>query len=128
MRFFKVLFAPKEVRAALGVLDEAEYSFCRTGPYSRSAAFDLVKPYAERFILAASRLPDGISPREHVYNLIANYAGDLVESGTYHIRRGHLDPNGPGDALYNLFCEAIDELVRIGAMDSDYAEEQRGIL
>jgi len=124
MRFFKVLFGPKEVRAALGVLDEAEYAFCGVDSF-RSAAFDPVKQHVQRLVLArpsefAAVIRKGTSPREYVYSAIANRAGDLLESGDYHIRRGHLNPVGPAEDLYTLFCKALDELVRIGAMDAAF--------
>jgi len=79
MKFLKKILAPKEVRAALGILDEATYTF-------DNAAFQLVRNYVEKILLAkpdefVSVVQNGMSPRQWIYTTIANIAGDLVENG-----------------------------------------------
>jgi hypothetical protein len=51
MKFLKKAFAPKEVRAALGILDEAECRFDRDGLFD-SDAFKLVRKFIEKALLA----------------------------------------------------------------------------
>jgi len=121
MKFLKKLFAPKEVRAALGVLDEANYKF-------NSTAFQLVRNQVEEIILARPKefarvIQKGNTPRQWVYSSIANRAGDHVESGQHHFYRGALNPLG--EDLLRLFDSAVDELVRLGAVDADNAETQK---
>ena len=140
--FFKKLTAPKEVRAALGVLDEIA---CTKVPgegigipmascWHDSEAFRIVRNQIEKMILAgpdefARMIQVETSPREWVWTAIANVAGDHVESGEYHIGvRGALNPLGPGEYLRKLFDTALDELTRMGAMQPDFAEKQKAAL
>ena len=128
MNFLKKAFAPKEVKAALGALDEAAYRF-------QTEAFQMVRNVIERYLLAN---PDalvrviqesgGRTPREWVYSQIGNVAGDMLESGQYHIYRGALNPMGPGEDLLKMFDATYDELVQMKAIDSDYANEQKAAL
>jgi len=139
MSFFKKINAPKEVQALLGVLDEIA---CRrvgqTGisipianTWHDSEAFQIVRNHIENLILArpewSARIiqEQGISPRQWVWQGVANFAGDLVESGQYHIYRGALNPMGPGEDLVQLFDMAVDELTRMGVLQPDYAEKQK---
>ena len=126
MRFIKKLFAPKEVKAALGVLDEASYTFDSVG-------FQLVREHIEKIILSqpdkyVDVIQKGMTPRQWVYITIANIAGDLVESGNYHIYRGVLNPLGLGNDLLKLFDAAIDQLTQIGALDAKDAKKQKATL
>ena len=130
MELMKKQSAPKEVKAALGILDEASCIFDSYHGYL-SGAFYLVRDEITELILAspaevARAIRKGISPREWVYSAIANTAGDYVESGQYHIRRRHLNPTG--EDLLRLFNAALDELVRIGAMEADYAEKEKSAI
>lgn len=123
MNFIKKILAPKEVKAALGILDEASYTF-------DNEAFQLVRNRIEKMILAQTDefvniIQKGMSPRQWVYSAIANISGDLVESGKYHIYRGVLNDMGPGNDLLKLFNAAVDELVKIGIVDNKYAKTQK---
>lgn len=123
MKILKKLFAPKEVRAVLGVLDEADCRF-------DCPAFQLVRNIIENAVLTntnkvAKQIREGLSPRQSVYSMIANIAGDHIESGQYHIYRGVLNPMGMGKDLLRIFDEAVDEMVKIGVVDEEYAEEQK---
>jgi hypothetical protein len=119
----KRFFAPKEVSAALAVLEEVSQSF-------DSDAFRMVRERIENRILShpgafARVVRKGISPRGWVYTSIANRAGDWVASGEWHVLPGQLDPLGPGADLLRLFDTAVDELVKLGDFDSTYASEQK---
>jgi len=90
--FFK-LFKPKEVKVALDILNKADQIF-------DSPKFQLVRNHIEKAILAqpdkfVDIIQKGTSPHKWIYIAIANTAGDLVESGNYHIYRGVLNPLGP---------------------------------
>ena len=126
MKFIKKLLAPKEVKAALGVLDEASYTFDSVG-------FQLVREHIEKIILSqldksVDVIQKGMTPRQWVYITIANIAGDLVESGNYHIYRGVLNPLGSGNDLLKLFDAAIDQLTQIGALDAKDAKKQKATI
>ncbi|MCB9852656.1 MAG: hypothetical protein H6819_06145 [Phycisphaerales bacterium] len=56
---------------------------------------------------------------------LANTAGDHIESGNYHAHRGVLDPIGPGSEILQLFDAAVDELVRMNAIDPDFATAKK---
>ena len=123
MKALRRMFASKEVRAILGVLDEADCRF-------DCPAFQMVKKQIEDLVLGhpdrvAAKVREGISPRQSVYSWIANIAGDHVESGHYHIYRGVLNPMGMGEDLLRIFDAASDELVQIGSVDADYAAKQK---
>jgi len=86
----KKSFSKKEVKEALGILEEASKEF-------GSGGFDLVKEYVEKSILSDTKqfldvVRKGRSVRKYVYSMIANTSGDLAESGHYHIYRGVLNP------------------------------------
>ena len=115
-------FSKKEIKEALGVLEEAGHKF--------GGGFDLVKNYVEESILSDIQqfidiVRKGQSVRKYVYSAIANISGDMVESGQYHIYRGVLNPLGPGEDLLKIFESAIDELVRLGDMDERTAQEHK---
>ena len=113
INFIKKIFASKETKAALGVLDEASYLF-------DSEAFQLLRSHVEKMILSHNKefvdfIRKGMSPREWVYTAIANTSRDLVESGEYHIYRGLLNDMGHGYDLLKIFdgghCHLISYLI-----------------
>jgi len=141
MSLFSKLTAAKEVRAALGVLDEiactrvSNSGICipSANTWHDSEAFQIVRNEIEKVILAHSNefvrmVQDGTSPREWVWSAISNIAGNHVESGEYHFYRGALNPLGPGEYLLQLYDTALDELVRMGAMEADYARQEKAAL
>ena len=125
MGWFNKLTARKEVRAALGVLDEiACIHVSNQGIAIPSAqfwheteAFRIVRGMVEEVILAnqdgfARNIQNGTSVRQWVWAVIANMSCDRVETGEYHIYRGVLNPLGPGEYLLRLFDTALEELVK----------------
>jgi hypothetical protein len=128
MSFIQKAFAPKEVKAALGALDEAAYKY-------QNRAFQLIRPLIEQMLLTkpdefilAIKESGGRTPREWVFAQIGNIAGDLLESGQYHIYRGVLNPMGPGKDLLTMFDETHDDLVQMKAIDPEYADKQKQVL
>ena len=123
MKFLKRMFAPKEVRVAIGILDEVGLEFdCEAFHIVRNGIEDA---YLWGSTSVVSHVKNGISPRQQVYTSIANLAGDYLESGQYHLYRGVLNPLGPGEDFLKLFHLALDNLVQSGAIDDKEAEEQR---
>jgi hypothetical protein len=119
----KKSFGKKEVKEAIGILEEASQEFGIGG-------FDLVKEYVEKSILSNTNqfidvVQKGRSVRKYVYSMIANISGDMVESGQYHIYRGVLNPIGPGEDLLKIFDVAMAELVRLGDTDVENANKQK---
>ena len=126
MSFFKKLFAPKEVRAAIGVLDELKCTF-------DCAAFSIIHKQVERMILANSHdivaaVRKGRLSRQLILGLVSSLAGDHVESGDYHVYRGVLNPLGPGEDFIKIYDTTVDELVRMGVVEAEYAEKQKAAL
>lgn len=114
----------KEVAEALKILDEARSTFGSSG-------FDVVGRYVEKSILEDIEqfmdiVRKGRSVRKYVYSTIANISGDMVESGQYHIYRGVL--NTTGKDLLNIFDLAMDELVRLGDVAEEYAQQQKEVI
>lgn len=128
MNFIKRAFVPKEVKAALAALDEAAYRF-------QTEAFQMVRGVIEKSLLANPdafiriiKESEGRTPREWVYSQIGNVAGDMLESGQYHIYKGVLNPMGLGKDLLKMFDDTYDELLQMKAIDSNYAEKQKAAL
>lgn len=120
MGFLNKFFAPKEVKAALGVLDELNYKY-------DNEAFRLVKGFVKKVIDSDPNkivevINSGSGPREWIYTVIANISGDFLESGKFHLYRGVINPMGPGDGLLQLFDDSLDELVKIGKIKSKEAK------
>lgn len=124
MSFLKRLLASKEVRAGLGVLDELECDF------DDSASFKLVRGPVERLILSDQRqftsmIGPEMSARQWVLAACCNVAGDILESGEFHVYRGMLDPMGPGPGLLKIFDKTVNALVSMGAATEEFADKQR---
>jgi len=123
MKTIKRILAPKEVKVALNVLDDLSLEF-------QTEAFETIRRQIEDAMLGdckrvVSEVKEGISPRHLVYFAIANFAGEHVESGAYHIYRGVLNPLGLGNDLLSLFDMATDRLLEDGAISEKEAKEQK---
>jgi len=126
MNFLKKLFPPKEVKEAIGMLEEAEREFS-------SKDFHLVKGYIEKVLRSqpdkfVEIIKQGETPRQWIYSTISNIAGDLVESGNYHIYRGVINPMGPGNELLKIYNKAIDKLVEMKVLDNERAKKEKDAL
>ncbi len=117
---------PAEVQAMLGELDEAGRRF-------NSYGFSLVRDQIEEAIRShpdkvVEKIRSGISPRQAVYSMLGDIAGDMVESGQYHIYRGVLNPMGPGEDLLRLYEAAEDEMVTLGIQNAERASRNKEIV
>ncbi len=126
MSFFKKIFGGREIKVAYGVLDEANLRL-------DNQEFTLVRSKIEEFLNKhpndiVNLIKSGTSPRQWAYSSIANVAGDLLESGQFHIYRGVLNPTGQGPNLLKLYDSAVEELVNMGAIDLSSAEIERKAL
>lgn len=128
MSILRKAFAPQEVKAALGALEEAAYRF-------QFDAFQMVRTVIEKSLFSnpdafvrAIRESGGRTPREWVYSQIGNIAGDMLESGQFHIYRGVLNPIGPGEDLLKMFDVTYDELLQMKAVTPEYATSQKDAL
>lgn len=122
----KRVFPPKEIKDVLDTLNEIEAEFDNSG-------FQLVKRHIKNAIrITPDAVIDGIkqlkSSREWVYSWVVNIAGDLVESGQYHLYRGIINPMGPGNELLKIYNKAIDKLVEMKVLDSERAEKEKSAL
>ncbi len=137
--FLKKIFPRKEVKIALNILNEVEYGFCSRqcqlsrGHIGRKRVFQLVRVHIEKILFGYSdefseTTRQGASPRYWVYRTIANVAGDLVESGNYHIYRGVLNPLEPGEELVELFDLGEEKLVEMKVLDPEQAKKEKDVL
>ena len=126
MRILRRIFAPKEVRIVLGVLDEVGFEFdCEAFRMLRNRIDDaFLRDYSK----AVSAVEEGISPRQQVYFAIADLAGDYLESGQYHLYTGVLNLLGPGEDLLRLVDVSVDKLVQNGAIDDGDAKAQKAAI
>ena len=123
MKIIKRIFAPKEVRIALNVLDELSLEL-------DSEAFKEIRSDIENGILGdykniVSQVKDEASARQLIYFSIANFAGAYVESGNYHIYRGVLNPLGIGSELLSLFDIVVNRLLAEGAISEKEAKTHK---
>jgi hypothetical protein len=126
MSFFKKIFGGDEIKAAIGTLDEAKISL-------NNPAYSIVRAEIDKVLNRhASELKNiianGTPPRQWAYSAIANVAGDLLESGQFHLYRGVLNPVGHGQDLLKLYDTALDELVKMGAMSSSSTDTEKKAL
>lgn len=125
MKILKKLFASKEVKAALGVLDELDYE-------CNSYAFRLVRKQVELAILeqpekfVSTIKRQGRTPRQKVYSYLEKIAGDYLESGSrdYYVYRGLLNPNG--EQLLRVYNHIIDRMKQIDFISEEEARKQKG--
>jgi hypothetical protein len=128
MSFLKSIFVPIEVKASLAAIEEVSFKF-------QTEAFALVRRELEKYI---RKNPDelvrtiqesgGRTPREWVYCQIGNIAGDMLETGQYHIYRGVINPLGPGQDLLTMHDATCDELVLMKAVELEVANDQKAAL
>jgi len=126
MGFFQRLFPSRESKMVSKLLDEVDETF-------DNSAFPIVREKIERVISEnppelKNLLKDTNSSYEWVYSSIANVAGDMLESGQYHMYRGVLNPTGYGPTLLELFDVAVDELVKLRAINQDLAQKEKSAL
>lgn len=126
MGLFRNLFLNREVKGAIGILDEFAVRF-------RGSGFERVRDQVEAGFRKhphdlASIVNGGTPLRQIVMQALANTAGDHIVSGHYHPHRGVLDPSGPGNEILRLFDAAVDELVQMNAIDPDFAATRKGEL
>jgi hypothetical protein len=137
--FLKKFFPPKEVKTALDILDKADREFCnrnyrvQRGHIERSRVFQLIRGHIEKILFACSdefseKIRQGASSCHWVYRTIANVAGELVESGNYHIYRGVLNPMEPGEELVEIFDMAEDKLVEMRVLNTEQAKKEKSVL
>lgn len=122
MRSLTRLFAGKEIRAVLGVLDELEIKYPTGG-------FRMVRGVLEQEIRKQPGLVrtavTRFGARPAIYNKIANTAGDLLASGRFHVYRGVLDPLSVAPQLLQLFDGILDQGLAESIMDSEQVESQK---
>ena len=126
MNFLTKLFPPKEIKAAIGILNEVDQAL-------QNHSFNLVRGHIENIIFKhpndfVDSVNKGKTPREWIYSSIANISGDLLESGQYHLYRGVINPVGPGSGLRKIFDYSIDELVKIEIITQEKADEEKNAL
>jgi len=126
MEFLKKIFASKEVKAAIGVLDELDYEY-------NSHVFRLVRKQVEGAILEEQKQfaeilkQQGRTPRQKIYSFLEKVAGDYLESGSYDFfiagTRGSLNPRG--EELLKVYGHIIDRMKKDGYISEEEAQKQK---
>ncbi len=57
--------------------------------------------------------------------MIANLAGDWLETGKYHMYRGVLNPLTGGESLLRVYNGTVDRLEEVGEISKDDAERNK---
>ena len=123
MKLFNKIFKPDEIQSVLDKLKEAEKKF-------NSPSFPIIVNMVKGSISEApdkivSMVRESKSVHQTVYIMIANVAGDEVESGKHHMYRGVLNPLGDGNELLRIYNLALDELVKIGYVSAENARANK---
>lgn len=124
MKLMKKLFASKEIKAAIGVLDEFDYS-CDTSVFKlvREVVESTILEYPEKFIIVIKE--QGITPRQKVYSMMEHVGGDYLESGSldFFVYRGLLNPFG--EKLLRVYDLIIDRMKEINCISDEEAIKQK---
>lgn len=126
MSFLKRLSPSKEIKAALGIVEECDLIFSTDALFGDS--FKIIKaeliPYIHKSSdILEEYIKEGQSVRSCVYTAIATIAQSHVTSGEYHIYRGILNSISPGAALLEICDKAIDLLVKEGSLTQENSEQ-----
>ena len=116
------LFKAKELKLISSALDQLE---SRIGPSiafseARNAAEKEIKANRQSFInaVAVQKTP----PAQIAAVAIANTSGDMLETGQLCMYRGLLSL--AGEEMMKVFHDALEQLVRMGAMTQEQMDEQ----
>ncbi len=121
---FKSTFFPsKTIRSLLKTLDEIELEFDDLSFYFSYVKSEIKSSIVENQKDYIKVLNSGKSYRELILVSIANFSGNLVESGNFHVYRGCLDSTGEG--ILKVFYKSLEDLVKINAIDLESANIQR---
>ena len=120
---FSKLFPSKELKKFKDILNKLEVIY-------RNPSFNIVKKRLEDWAIKNPNNLKKILTQDIDYELwlnghVANISGDLVESGSYHLYRGVLNPLGQGENLLRLFDQATDFSLNKGEFDKEFAEKQK---
>lgn len=122
--FFRQDKVPEEIKETLNIIDNI-------GKFYHGIAFLKIQEYMKKCVLTEPKafiknMRSGTRPNQWVFVTLINISGDMLESGTYHIYRGVLSPEG--EELLKIYESAIDTYCTQGYLNLDSAEEQKDIL
>ena len=123
-KFFRKLFDLKEVKAALGVLDELDY-ICNSSDFqlARKIVESTILARQDKFAIALKK--QGRTPRQKVYSMMESAVGDYLESGRhdFFVYRGVLTPTG--EELLKIYDRIIDQMREIDYISEEEAHKQK---
>lgn len=123
-KLFKQKSLPIEVKETLDIIDDIS-------KFYHGNSFLKIQEYMKKCILNETEafvknIQSGTKPKQWVYVTLLNTSGDLLETGSYHIYRGILSPEG--NELLKIYESAIDMYCTLGYLDLNSAEEQKETL
>jgi hypothetical protein len=112
---------------------DAQLRLAEIGKQFDETAFRLVSERVNSVIMLdakqfAEMIESGRSLEHWLWGAIANSAGELVESGQFHLSRGVLYPLGPGEELVRIFDIASEALGSLGIAKPEYTQRQKEAL
>jgi hypothetical protein len=131
MIFLKRIFASKELKVALGVIDELDLFFSKQTSIGGNG-FEIIKNELTEFVTENEATlikfyNNGQSPRVSVLYATADFVKRQLSSGQYNIYRGVLNPLREGPSLQSIYHKIANLLVKEGTLtedDAQYSKEQ----
>lgn len=127
-----VLFYPKEIKELLGELDSlwSKYDSQEFNTLELTSCVGILKPLINNQISKDKKkirevIKMGTSPKIIALTMVANLAGDLAESGQFHLYRGVLNPMTGGEALIKVYNDIIEQLVDIGEITKETGKRNK---
>jgi hypothetical protein len=123
MSIISRLFQSKELREFNKLLSQLKIEF-------NNPSFDVIGERLSKWALDNPKdlkemMDKDINHELWINGHVANYSGDLVCSGEYHMYRGVLNPVGHGENLLRLFDDSTDFAYNKGEFDKAFADEQK---
>lgn len=130
MYFIKRIFASKELRSALGTIDELDLIFSKSS--IGGSGFEIIKKQLTTYVLRNEKELiefnlNGQTPRVSVLFATAKMAKNQLMTGKYHIYRGVLNNLSEGPSFKYIYHKVIDFLVKAGRLseeDAIYSRDQ----
>ncbi len=112
-----------EIKLILDALNGIKNEFSNYFYFETISEYTVKRILANKLQIVTIMKRENISPRRIAYSWLNNVAGDLLESGDYHVHRGVLTPIG--EEYLRIFDKTTDYLIAEKAFDSKYAQQHK---
>lgn len=132
MNKLTALFYSNEIKELLGELDLLwkKYDSKEFNTSNTVSCVGILKPPITKQVDRDKKqiknvIKSGTSAKVIALTLVANLAGDLAESGQYHLYRGVLNPLAGGVALKKVYIDIIDQLIDMSEITKETGERNK---